>query len=264
MRGERKPGLTHGPTEMHDESTSPLRRIVVNSGSALPSPPHRDDEVTVCVLPLDASAGAFEELYSSLTDEERSRAERYRVASARCQFVMARATLRRILGAHLGVPPRHVPIGHTGAGKPVVAGGDLHFNVTHTDGLALIAMARQPVGIDVERVREIADPEGLVRRFFSPHEREAFLALPDALRPAGFFRGWTCKEALIKASGLSVAYLDGFDVDLHPDRPPALLAARHPVVAASPWSLAAWEPGREFVAAVALEGAGELRLAEDS
>lgn len=262
MRGERKPGLNHGPTEMIEDSASPVRRIVVMSGSALPRPPHRDDEVTVCVLQLDASVAAFEELYSSLTDEERSRADRYRVASARCQFVTTRATLRRILGAHLGVPPQDVPIGHTGAGKPVIAGADIHFNVTHTEGLALIALARQPVGIDVERVREIAHPEGLVRRFFSPHEREAYLALSDALRPAGFFRGWTCKEALIKASGLSVAFLDGFDVELHPERPPALLAARHPVVAASSWVLAAWEPAREFVAAVALEGSGELRLAE--
>jgi 4'-phosphopantetheinyl transferase len=247
---------------MHEESTSPLRRIVVVPGSALPRPPYRDDEVTVCVLQLDASVAALEELSSSLTDEERSRADRYRVASARCQFVMTRATLRQILGAHLGVPPPEVPIGHTGAGKPVLTGGDLHFNVTHTDGLALIALARQPVGIDVERVREIANPDGLVSRFFSPHEREEYLALPDALRPAGFFRGWTCKEALIKASGLSVAFLEGFDVELHPERPPALLAARHPVVAASPWSLGAWEPARGFVAAVALEGAGELRLAE--
>ena len=140
-------------------------------------------------------------MYSCLTDEERSRAERYRVASARCQFVMTRATLRQILGAHLGVPPRDVPIGHTGAGKPVIAGAEIHFNVTHTEGLALIALARQPVGIDVERVRELAHAEGLVRRFFSPHEREAYLALSDALRPAGFFRGWTARRRSSRPAG---------------------------------------------------------------
>ena len=84
---------------------------------------------------------------------------------------------------------------------------------------------------------------------------------PSCARP-GFFRGWTCKEAIIKASGLSVAYLDGFDVELHPARPAALLAARHPVVAASAWSLAAWEPECGFAAAVAVEGAGELRIDE--
>ena len=46
----------------------------------------------------------------------------------------------------------------------------IHFNVTHTDGLALIALARRPVGVDVEQLRAVSDPEGLVRRFFSAAE----------------------------------------------------------------------------------------------
>ena len=116
------------------------------------------------------------------------------------------------------------------------------------------------MGIDVERIREMANPEGLVSRFFSPRERDEFLALPTGLRPAGFFRGWTCKEALIKASGLSVAYLDGFDVALHPERPAELLAARHPTIAAAAWSLAAWESEPGYAVALAIEGGGPLRV----
>src|SRR5207249_3409952 len=109
-------------------------------------------------------------------------------------------------------------------------------------------------------VRAVADPEGLVGRFFSAAERDAYLALPAELRPAGFFRGWTCKEAVIKAAGLSVAYLDGFDVELHPQRPAALLACRHPALVGTDWALAAWEPAGGYAAALAVEGAGELRL----
>jgi 4'-phosphopantetheinyl transferase len=136
-----------------------------------------------------------------------------------------------------------------------VLGGDhtdLHFNVTHTDGLALIATATTPIGIDVERVRPMADADGLVRRFFSPAEWEAFAALPAELRPAAFFRGWTCKEAVIKAAGLSVLTLDGFDVEFHPARPPAVLATRHSELVGGNWILEAWEPVSGFAAAVAV------------
>lgn len=259
---ERNPGLRLEPMPINEKPGRPARRIVVMPPGASFRGPEPEEAVMVWVLPLVAAASDSEGVYPDLTLEERARAGRYKVDSARRQFAASRALLRQVLGAHLGVAPLDVPIAFTGAGKPVLAGGELHFNVTHTDGLALIALAHQPVGIDVERVRSIADPEGLVRRFFSPHERETYLALPEALRPAGFFRGWTCKEALIKASGLSVAFLDEFDVELHPERPPALLSARHTIVAACPWVLAAWQPARDYVAAIALEGAGELRLSE--
>jgi 4'-phosphopantetheinyl transferase len=247
---------------MSQRGATLARRIVVTRDIAYCPTMHRDDEVTVWVIPLTEPPTAIEVMFSDLTGEERSRAERLRVDSARRQFVVTRASLRRVLGAQLEVLPIEVPISQVGAGKPAVSGADFHFNVTHTEGLGLIALARRPVGVDVERLRTPANPEGLVSRFFSPRECDDFLALPAELRRAGFIRGWTCKEAIIKASGLSIAYLDGFDVELHPARPAALLAARHPVVAASAWSLAAWEPEGGFAAAVAVEGAGELRIDE--
>jgi 4'-phosphopantetheinyl transferase len=167
-----------------------------------------------------------------------------------------------LLGGCLGVAAREVEFTYNANGKPLLAdpSAGLHFNVTHTDGLALVAVARRPVGIDVERVRHVANPEGLVGRFFSPAERAAFQALEEAHRPAGFLRGWTSKEAVIKAAGLSVACLDDFDVELHPARPAALLAARHAALAASAWRLAAWEPAPGFTAALAVEGVERLSL----
>ncbi len=213
------------------------------------------DEVRVWVIPLDSPPAPGEELREHLTDEERSRADRYKVEKVRHQFVTGRGLLRRILGTQLGIPARAVPIAYTGAGKPVLADEmcGVHFNVTHTDTLALIALARCPVGIDTERVRALADPEGLVRRFFSPAECEAYLSLPVDLRPTGFFRAWTCKEAIIKTVGLSVTCLDGFDVELDPGRPAAVLAARHPALCGREWRLMAWEAAAGFAAAVALQ-----------
>ncbi len=237
-------------------------RIVVASCAELGGTPSAADDVRVWVFPLDTPPRPEAELLACLTVEERERANRYKIAKPRHQFVTGRGLLRQILGECLGVGPLEVPITYTGAGKPVLAVGDLHFNVTHTDAVALIALANQPVGIDVEQVRKLTNPDGLVERFFSAAECEAYRALPPEMQPRGFFRAWTCKEAIIKAAGLSVTCLDGFDVELDPHRPAVLLSARHPEITAKSWGLTAWEPLPGFAAAVALSS--ELVLEQEN
>ncbi len=236
-----------------DASLSQTGRLIVTPWSADIHSVDRD-EIRVVVVPLENAPTQFNELLEVLIDEERERADRFRVEKPRVQFVITRGLLRLTLGKILGIAPRNVPIGYAGAGKPVLENNfsDLHFNVTHTDGLALIALARRAIGIDVERVRPMANQEGLVVRFFSRVEQEAYLSLEPAKQSAGFFRGWTCKEALIKAVGLSVAYLDTFDVELNPDKEARLLAARNPGLMGMKWSLTAVEPADGYAAAVAV------------
>jgi 4'-phosphopantetheinyl transferase len=247
---------------MRDKIPAPPTRVVLAAEFDGPRRSPTEDEIRVWVVPLDKPSADPAKLYGCLTPDERARADRYRAAHARHQFVTTRGLLRRILGNELGVAPEGVPLTYGPAGKPLLAGGAaaVHFNLSHTDGLAVIALARRPVGVDVERVRAVSDPAVLVRRFFSPGERDAFDALPEPLRPAGFFRGWTCKEALIKASGLSIAYLDTFDVELHPAWPAKLLAARHAGLSGAGWRLLAWEPAPGYTAALAVEGTGCLEL----
>jgi 4'-phosphopantetheinyl transferase len=224
--------------------------------------PLADDEIRVLEIPLECPPYSETELFTHLRPDERSRANRFLVPKPRHQFVVTRGLLRLLLGRILKVYPQEVPIEYTGVGKPVLQGidVDLHFNVSHTDGLALIALCKRVVGVDVERLRPLGDAAGLVSRFFSPAEQTGFFSLDPDLRINGFFRGWTCKEALIKAVALSVAYLDEFDVELNPLLPASLLAARHPGLLGTEWGLAAWEPGEGYAAAVAVEGVKEIRM----
>jgi 4'-phosphopantetheinyl transferase len=137
----------------------------------------------------------------------------------------------------------------------------VHFNVTHTSGLALVAVATSRVGIDVERVREVPDAAGLVERFFSPAECRAYRELPAEHRLRAFYRGWVCKEAVIKAAGATMQYLDGFDVELDPTRGPRVLAIRQPALDSTGWLVADWDAAPGFTAAVAIEGQGEIEFA---
>lgn len=235
--------------QTHQSNNAP--RVVVASCNELGGVPTHD-EVRVWVIPLDAPLQSEAELLACLTPEERERADRYKISKPRHQFVTGRGLLRQILANCLDLSPQAVPITYTGAGKPVLADGGLHFNVTHTDNIALIALATRPVGIDIEQIRNLANPEGIVERFFSVAECEAYRALPLELRTTGFFRAWTCKEAVIKAAGLSVMCLGEFDVELNPTRPAVLIAARHPELITTKWAISAWEPAVGFAAAVAV------------
>jgi 4'-phosphopantetheinyl transferase len=225
-----------------------------------PYAPPGADEVHVYVAQPQSLPASLEELGRVLTPDERDRAARYRAGSVREQFVASRGLLRRILAGCLNVPPHCVPITYILNGKPVLADDSLHFNVSHTDGLALIAVAKQRIGVDVERTRKIPDAAGLVGRFFSPAEQQTYRSLPMDRREAAFFRGWVCKEAVIKAAGATVQYLDHFDVELDPSRPPAVLAVRHPSLHSAGWMVTDWSPASGFAAAMALEGQGGLVL----
>jgi 4'-phosphopantetheinyl transferase len=206
---------------------------------------------------------AAAELFARLTPDERARALRYKIAKAREQFVTCRGLLRGLLGDYLGVEPAAVPLSYLASGKPVLRDEPFHFNVTHTDGIAVLAVARSRVGVDVERVREVADAEGLVGRYFSAAEGEEFRALPARERNAAFFRGWTCKEAVIKAAGATVGCLADFDVELHPRRPPRVNAVRDPLLAGAGWSLAEWQTPDGASVALAVEGTASLEIEEE-
>jgi 4'-phosphopantetheinyl transferase len=93
----------------------------------------------------------------------------------------------------------------------------------------------------------------VARTAFSPAELAALLALPDDGRLAGFFRGWTRKEAYVKArgDGLTLA-LDAFDVALAPDQPPALLANRLDPDEPARWHLHSLQPADGYLGALAV------------
>ncbi|HEY3789501.1 MAG TPA: 4'-phosphopantetheinyl transferase superfamily protein, partial [Urbifossiella sp.] len=201
-----------------------MHAIVYPCPSLAPPAAPAAEEVHVFVAHPGRLPFCLEELAEMLTPDERDRAARYRAGTVREQFIAGRGLLRRMLAGYLGTTPHAVPITYILNGKPVLVDSPLHFNVTHTNGLALIAIAPRRIGVDVERTRTIPDVDGLVGRFFSAAEQAAYRQVPIERRQAAFFRGWVCKEAVIKAAGASVQYLDGFDVELDPSQAPAVLA----------------------------------------
>jgi 4'-phosphopantetheinyl transferase len=166
--------------------------------------------------------------------------------------------LRAILGRYLGSDPRRLRFHSNHYGKPSLAepAGWLRFNLSHSGGLALVAVTLDhELGVDVEQVR--ADLAGLsiAEQFFSPAEVATLRALPEPDRLQAFFNCWTRKEAFVKARGEGLSFpLKRFDVSLAPGEPAALLATHDDPAEAGRWTLHALSPGPGYVAAVAVYG----------
>jgi 4'-phosphopantetheinyl transferase len=85
----------------------------------------------------------------------------------------------------------------------------IHFNVTHSEDLALVAIACWPdVGIDVEICKPMPFLSQLMQRYCSPQEQATIAAQPLDQQEACFFYHWTAKEALTKATGQGMTDLE--------------------------------------------------------
>lgn len=199
-------------------------------------------------------------LYGILTEEERRRAGQFYFPQGRQTFIVTRAVLRLILARYTGMEPQDVRFGQGPHGKPFLANGkatdDLTFNMSHSHGLALYAVAcKRRIGIDVEYMSGDLAAERIAEHFFSPAEVAALRSLPVEAQNQAFFNCWTRKEAFVKAIGEGLFFpLDSFDVSLVPGEPATLLAIRNPDYDVNQWTLCDLFPGEGYVGALAVEG----------
>jgi phosphopantetheinyl transferase len=107
---------------------------------------------------------------------ERERAARMRRGEVRQRWVASRWALRGVLGRYLDLEPAEIELRFGDRGKPLLAGAaSLAFNLSHSDELALVAVAPGlEVGVDVERIGE---------------------------RTPAFYADWVRREAVAKCHG---------------------------------------------------------------
>jgi len=223
-----------------------------------------DDAVELIVARPDVGPQAVSASATLLSDRERERAGRFAFDPDRNRFIVARALLRQLLAARLGVRPEAVELASGARGKPALAGrfatSDLRFNVSHCKDVAVYALSSgREVGVDVEAVRTLPDADDVAARWFSPREYATYRALEPGDRALGFFQCWTRKEAFIKALGDGLFHpLDRFDVSLAPGEPAQILRVADVPGDRCRWRLEGFSPVPGFVAAVVTE-----RLIED-
>ena len=242
---------------------------------------------------------------ADLDPRETARAAAFVFPADRHRYQVAHVMLRRVLAGHLGTDPGRLtfarqpcPACGGPTGKPVLArpargddppgtprGADgawpasrqapsrtpargddpLWFSLAHSGDAVAIAVARAPVGIDVER-----RATGCVCSLSTAmHPADAALvdALPEPDRHLAVIRWWVRAEAVLKCAGTGIAHgMDAFAVLGAPSRGQVLPGPRLPGepdatgwAAAGGCSFAALSAPKGYQAALALPGLRMIR-----
>lgn len=201
-----------------------------------------------------ASETAF---WSTLSEEEKARANRFKFPIHRAYFIAGRGILRQLLGQYLNVSPQDLQFDYGAQGKPFLANfPDLKFNISHSKHHILLAFSnKNTIGVDVEVIDPTIEFELIAPRFFSKNEATTLLALPREEQPAVFYNCWTRKEAFIKAKGggLSIP-LDQFEVTLLMEDKPKLLAINWAMEEVKDWHLHSFHLEEGVIGALIVEG----------
>lgn len=150
-------------------------------------------------------------LRAVLSDDERARADRYKVPWARREHVCGRALARHLIARAVGRAPEALTFRVNEWGRPELEPWDersarLRFNVSHSHGLvACITGWGGEIGVDVEDATRDVDELSVAPDVFAPSEVASLRAAPADERRAQFFFHWTLKEAYIKARGRGVS-----------------------------------------------------------
>ncbi|MCL2057201.1 MAG: 4'-phosphopantetheinyl transferase superfamily protein [Oscillospiraceae bacterium] len=122
---------------------------------------------------------------------------------------LAACTAMLLLCRRTGKSSREITVAPSDHGKPIAAGEDAHYSVSHSGGAFLVGISRQEIGVDIESEnRRIKNP---AERFFSPGEI-AYINHGAEGWNERFLWVWTRKEAYIKRDGSGFSRpLSGFD-----------------------------------------------------
>ncbi|MEM5426619.1 MULTISPECIES: 4'-phosphopantetheinyl transferase family protein [Paraburkholderia] len=150
--------------------------------------------------------------FAPLSDDERAKVARFRRRDDALRCAVTRVVLRQLLAERTDSEASELRFERDTGGRPRLDksmqsgfGGQLDFNVSHSEQYALIAIGRRRrVGVDIEFARKDINWRKLASAVFAPRDEAQVTALPMYRRTDAFYDVWTAKEAVLKALGVGI------------------------------------------------------------
>jgi len=139
----------------------------------------------------------FDTLLSLVSPEKQKRIKQFH-SFRDAQNCLLGDILARIEICHAtGLGKKQLEFSSNAYGKPfLVNNTHIHFNISHTDGYVVCAVADQSVGVDIELMKSV--DMKIAKRFFMPDETAYIMAGDNICR---FYEVWTKKESRMKWEG---------------------------------------------------------------
>ena len=143
---------------------------------------------------LDAALG-------DISEQRREQALKFKHEQGQRLCVLAYQLLKEVLQKEYGISENPV-FEYNEHGKPLIIGHpEIFFNLSHCKEAAICVVSDQPVGVDVESIREYKD--SLAE--YTMNEDELHQIKNSTHPAATFIRLWTMKEATTKLIGTGIS-----------------------------------------------------------
>ena len=237
----------------------PSVELMATSGWSAPIA-MEDRTVHVWGFSLDGSPSLVEQCRSWLSEEERRREDRFVRQEDQLRHVLAHGSIRAVLARYTGLDPWSVTFQMGTTGKPALAETNngrhrVHFNLSHSHGRMLIAVARdQVVGADLEQIRDKVEVVKLAERFYAPLERDRVAGVTGLEQVKRFYRYWVAKEAVLKGQAVGLRSLQQCEILDSNAAPRAEVRLSEGATMQPGWTVHWLECGPEWAGAVSAHG----------
>ncbi len=139
----------------------------------------------------------LQEALGEISASRREKALKFKHEQGQRECVLAYLLLKRALKEVYGIEGNPEMVEQEG-GKPMLKDHpEIHFNLSHCKAAVACVIGDEPVGVDIERVRNYNAQ--LARHTMNDNELHEIESSADPSRT--FIRLWTKKEALLKLTG---------------------------------------------------------------
>jgi 4'-phosphopantetheinyl transferase len=161
------------------------------------------NDVVIYTIYLPDFIDLKSDLSMFLTAPELKKAHRFFKETDKNRFIIYRSILKLVLGAYTKLEVKNIYLDYDFNKKPYLASHPwLHFNISHSENFAAIAISRKKVGLDIEFLSKDFKFTNLLPDIFNDDER---LVIQNAADKRNiFYTFWTRKEAFVKALGKGI------------------------------------------------------------
>ncbi|MFT4092313.1 MAG: 4'-phosphopantetheinyl transferase superfamily protein [Niabella sp.] len=157
------------------------------------------------IYAVDINKADFAGNQHLIAPDEQEKANRYRQPADAHRLLAGRIYIKRLLARYTNADAGDIIIKPGANKKPFAVDRHdnqlLQFNISHSGNIVLLVISHKTVGIDIEEIKNI-DLKDFVYNILS--EQEIVVVSRSEDRRKTFFKFWTRKEALLKATGLGL------------------------------------------------------------
>ncbi|MDM5357290.1 4'-phosphopantetheinyl transferase superfamily protein [Peribacillus sp. ACCC06369] len=151
-------------------------------------------------LPINLNENTYEEMLHLLPKQRRLSIHKLQKKNDKYRSLFGELLAKWFISDILRKPFQNIHFILDKHGKPNLVGGRIHFNITHSGDWVVVGIHKDPIGVDIEEVKDFNIHE-ITKSTFSSKEFSYFIKLPKAKQIDIFFKMWTLKESWLKCIG---------------------------------------------------------------